>query len=218
MTTPPVDRFDEMRRAWIAAHHGSSTIQRRRGEVLGRKIRARQRAVATAVPDPHDDTVIPPLWLRPAKSPASQIELLAVTVVALVIPFGWAGGRLLKDVVTRLIPGYLRGFPIAALLWSGVMLQLLIVLVYDPAPTFDQVLLRPWLCLQVAAVPAVAGVYGVAEGWLAVCGSRRWWPLTPPQRPLTAADAAAILGGYDTTGPALVDEQRLNEPGERSRS
>ena len=32
-----------------------------------------------------------------------------------------------------------------------------------------------------------------------------------------AADAAAILGGYDTTGPALLDEQRLNEPGERSR-
>jgi hypothetical protein len=218
MTTPPVDRFDEMRRAWIAAHHGSSTIQRRRAEVLGRRIRARQRAVATAVPDPHDDTVIPPLWLRTAKSPASQIELLVVTVVALVIPFGWTGGRLLKDVVAHLIPGHLRGFPIAAFLWSGAMLQLLVVLVYDPAPTVDQVLLSPWLCLQVAAVPAVAGVYGVAEGWLAVSGSHQWWPLTPPQRPLSAADAAAILGGYDTTGPALVNEQCLNEPGQRSRS
>ena len=218
MTAPPIDRFDEIRRAWITAHHGVSTIQRRRAEILGRKIRARQRAVASAVPDPHDDAVIPPLWLRTAKSPASQIELLAVTVVALAIPFGWAGGCLLKEVVTHLIPGYLRGFPIATLLWSGAVLGLLIILIYDPAPTFDQTVLTPWLCLQVAAVPAVAGVYGIAEGWLAVYGSRQWWPFTPPHRPLRASDAAAILGGYDVTGPALLDEQRLNEPGERSRS
>ncbi|MDT5347850.1 MAG: hypothetical protein QOH91_1137, partial [Mycobacterium sp.] len=45
-----------------------------------------------------------------------------------------------------------------------------------------------------------------------------WWPLTPPKRPLSVEDAAAILGGYDVTGPALLDAQRLNEPGERSRS
>jgi hypothetical protein len=218
MTPPPVDRFDEMRRAWIAAHQGVSTIQRRRAELLGRKIRARQREVATAVPDPHDDTVIPPLWLRTVKSPASQIELLAVTGVALVIPFGWAGGWILKQVFSQLIPGHLRAFPIAALLGAGVLLGLLIVLIYDPAPTFDQIVLTPWLCLQVAAAPAAAGVYGIAEGWLAVDGSDQWWPLTPPKRPLSVEDATAILGGYDVTGPALLDAQRLNEPGERSRS
>ena len=218
MTTPTVDRFDEMRRAWIAARQGASTIQRRRAEVLGRKIRARQRAVATAVPDPHDDTAIPPLWLRTAKSPASQMELLVVAVVALVVPLGWIGGRLLKEVVTRLIPCRLRAFPIGALLWSGALLGLLIVLVYHPAPTFGQVVLTPWLCLQLAAVPTVAGVYGVAEGWLAVDGSDQWWPLTPPKRRLTAEDAATILGGYDITGPAMLDARRLNEPGERSRS
>jgi hypothetical protein len=217
MTAPAVDRFDEMRRAWIAAHQGASTIQRRRAEVLGRKIRARQRAVAAAVPDPHDDAVIPPLWLRTAKSPASQMELVAVTLAALLVPLGWIGGRLLKEVVTRLIPGPLRAFPIAALLWSGALLGLLIVLVYHPAPTFGQVVLTPWLCLQLAAVPTVAGVYGVAEGWLAVDGSDQWWPLTPPKRPLTAEDAATILGGYDITGPASLDAQRLNEPGQRSR-
>ena len=216
MTAPAVDRFDEMRRAWIAAHQGASTIQRRRAEVLGRKIRARQRAVA-AVPDPHDDVVIPPLWLRTAKSPASQMELVAVTLAALLVPLGWIGGRLLKEVVTRLIPGPLRAFPIAALLWSGALLGLLIVLVYHPAPTFGQVVLTPWLCLQLAAVPTVAGVYGVAEGWLAVDGSDQWWPLTPPKRPLTAEDAATILGGYDITGPASLDAQRRNEPGQRSR-
>jgi hypothetical protein len=215
--TARVDRFDEMRRAWIAAHQRASTIQRRRAEVLGRKVRARQRAVATAVPDPHDDTVIPPLWLRATKSPTSQIELLIVTVAALVIPLGWIGGWLLKGVVTHLIPGTLRAFPVAALLWSGALLGLLIALVYHPAPTLGQVLLTPWLCLQLAAAPAVAGFYGIAEGWLAVPGSEQWWPLTPPARPLTAEDAATILGGYDITGPALLDARRLNEPGERFR-
>src|SRR6478672_4526049 len=138
MTAPPVDRFDEMRWAWIAAHQCASTIQRRRAELLGRKVRARQRAVATAVPDPHDDTVIPPLWLRTAKSPASQIELLVVTMAALVVPIGWLGGHLLMKVVTAVIPKHLRAFPIAALLWSGALLGALIVVVYDPAATFGE--------------------------------------------------------------------------------
>ena len=218
MTTPPVDRFDEIRRAWIAAHHGSSTIQRRRAEALGRKIRARQRAVATAVPDPHDDTVIPPLWLRTVKSPASQLELLAVTVVALAIPLGMG----------RRSPSQRRCHTshsptLARVSHRGV------VVVGCHAGTADCARLQPRIDIRpdgaqsmvVSAggrVPTVAGVYGVAEGWLAVSGSCQWWPLTPPQRPLTASDAAAILGGYDTTGPALLDGQRLNEPGERSRS
>ncbi|MDT5347997.1 MAG: hypothetical protein QOH91_1284, partial [Mycobacterium sp.] len=34
MTIRP-ERYDEMRRAWIAAHQGWSTIQRRRAELLG---------------------------------------------------------------------------------------------------------------------------------------------------------------------------------------
>src|ERR1700722_15471990 len=100
MAAPPVDRFDEMRRAWIAAHQGHSTIQRRRAEVLGRRIRARQRAVATAVPDPHDDTVIPPLWLRTVNSPASQVESLVVTVTAIVVPLGGIGGWALQGART----------------------------------------------------------------------------------------------------------------------
>lgn len=217
MSAPNLDRFDETRRAWIAAHQGVSTIQRRRAELLGRRIRARQRTVATAVPDPHDDTVIPPLWLRTAKSPASQIELLVVTMVALFIPIGWVGGYLLTQVVAALIPTQLRAFPIAALLWSGALLGALTIFVYDPAPTFGEAVFAPWLCLQLAAVPVVSGVYGVAEGWLAVAGSHQWWPLTPAERPLTAEDAATILGGYDTTGPALIETRALNEPGERSR-
>jgi hypothetical protein len=213
MTVRP-DRFDEMRRAWIAAHQGTSTIQRRRAEVLGRDVRARQRAVANAVPDPHDDTVLPPLWLRNARSPAAQLELMAVLAVMLLAPVGWLGGWLVKTAVTRLIPQTVRAFPIAALLWSGTGLGARIVVMYDPA---GQNQLLPWACLQLAAVPVVAGVYGIAEGWLAVPGSAHWWPLAPPQRPITAEEAAAILGPYDSTGPGLMDAERLNEPGERSR-
>jgi hypothetical protein len=212
------DKFDEMRRAWIAAHQGWSTIQRRRAEVLGRGVRARQRAVATAVPDPHDDTMIPPLWLRTAKSPAAQVELLVVTVVAAFAPLGWLGGWLLKRVVVQLIPGTLRAYPIAALLWAGALLGGVILAFYDPASTLGQVVVMPWLCVQVAAIPAATGLYGIAEGWLAVPRSDQWWPLTPPQRPLSAADATEILGGYDLTGPGLLDARRLNAPGERSRS
>jgi len=60
-TRAPVDGFDAVRRAWIAGHQGWSTIQQRRAELLGRRVRARQRATTAAAPDPHDDTVIPPL-------------------------------------------------------------------------------------------------------------------------------------------------------------
>jgi hypothetical protein len=215
------DRFDEVRRAWIAEHQGWSTVQRRRAEQLGRRVRARQRRRAAAVPDPHDDTVLPPLWLRSAKSPASQAEMTVVLLAALVAPLGWCGGWMVKSLLVQLIPATLRGYPVAALLWSGAGLGLLTTLVcqavYDPAESLRQITLLPWGCLQLAAVPAVAGIYGIAEGWLAVSGSRRWWPLTPPRRPLTPQDAAEILGGYDLTGPGLLDAQRLNEPGERTR-
>jgi hypothetical protein len=208
------DRFDETRRAWIAAHQGVSTIQRRRAEVLGRAVRARQRAVANAAPDPHDDTVLPPLWLRNAHSPTAQLELMGVTVLALLASVGWPVGWLLKTVVTRLIPQTLRAFPIVALLGSGASLGALIALLYDPD---RQPLPLLWACVQLAAVPVVAGMYGIAEGWLAVRGSADWWPAAPPRRPISAEEAAAILGPYDSTGPGVMDAQPLNEPGQRSR-
>ena len=215
------DRFDEVRRAWIAEHQGWSTIQRRRAELLGRRVRMRQRRRASAVPDPHDDTMLPPMWLRSTKSPAAQVELTVVLLAALLVPLGWLGGWLVKSAVVRWIPGTLRSYPIAALLWSGAGLGLLTVLLgqasYDDAGSLRQALLLPWVCLQIAAVSAVAGVYGIADGWLAVPGSQQWWPLTPSKRPLTADDAADILGGYDLTGPGLLEVQRLTEPGERTR-
>src|ERR1700682_5442593 len=211
------DRFDEVRRAWIAAHQGVSTIQRRRAELLGRKVRARQRAVAAAVPDPHDDTVIPPLWLRTSTSPASQAEQLVVVLATLTAPVGWLGGRLLNRVVTQLIPGTLRAYPIAALLWSGALLGLSVVGCPRRSRTLAQIGVAAWVCAQGAGVPLGAGVYGIAEGWLAVTGSDQWWPLSPPKRPMTAEDATLILGPFDTTRPGLLDARPLPDPGERSQ-
>ncbi|MGO8964119.1 hypothetical protein [Mycobacterium sp.] len=76
----------------------------------------------------------------------------------------------------------LRGYPIPALLWSGAGLGLLCILVYelvyDPAGSSGQIAVLPWVCIQLAAVPVVAGIYRIAEGWLAVPGSAQWWPLT----------------------------------------
>jgi len=217
----PPDRFDEVRREWIAVHQGWSTIQRRRAEQLGRKVRRRQRIRAAAVPDPHDDTLLAPLWLRATTSAASQVELAVVVAAVAVAPLGWAAGWALKTMLTGLIPRTLRGFPIAALLWSGAALGALAVLagqlVHDPAGSFGQIAVLPWMCLQLATIPIAAGVYGIAEGWLAVEGSEQWWPLTPARAVLTAEDAAAILGGNDLTGPGVVDARPLNEPGERTR-
>lgn len=212
-----VDRFDEMRRVWIATHQGVSTIQRRRAEQLARIVRSRQRATASAVPDPHDDTLLPPLWLRTATSPASQLELLGVLALALLLPLGWLLGRVLHHRVTRLIPGTLRAYPIPAMLWSAVVLSLPIVVLHAAGPSLTQTVLPTWLCAQFAATPAVAGLYGIADGWLAVAGSTQWWPLTPARRPIGRAEAAEILGGYDITGPGLLDARALGEVGERSR-
>lgn len=217
----PPDRFDDIRREWIAHHQGWSTVQRRRAENLGRIVRKRQRIRTSAVPDPHDDTRIDPLWMRAAKSRPARVELTVVGLAAVVAPIGWAAGWALKTALVRLIPQTLRGFPVAAMLWAGVGLGALTVLisqlVYDPAGSFGQVVVLPWWCLQLVMVPIVTGIYGIAEGWLAVEGSNQWWPLTPVKKPITAEDAAAILGAYDMTGPGVVDTRALHEPGERTR-
>lgn len=211
----PPDRYDDVRREWIAFRQGESLIQRRRAEQLGRIVRRRQRIHTVAVPDPHDDTVLPRIYLREARSRASRIESVLVLAAAAIAPVGWPAGLVLRSVITAKIPGTLRAYPIAALLWSGVGLGLLTAAttaaVYDPAGSFAQIALVPWVALQLAAIPFVAGCYGLLEGWLAVEGSDQWWPLTPVKRALTAADAAAVLGAYDITGPGLVDARVLND-------
>ena len=116
------------------------------------------------MPDPDDDTVLQPLWLRSSKSPASQVEMMLVVFAAAVAPVGWLGGWILKRRVSGLIPATLRGYPVAALLWSGAGLGLLIIVAYqvayEPAGSLGQIVVLPWGCVQLAAVPVVAGIYG----------------------------------------------------------
>ena len=90
-----------------------------------------------------------------------------MTVAALAATLGWVGDRLLKAVVTQLIPGALRAFPISAMLLSGALLGL-IVLVYDLAPNLGQAALAPWLSLQLAAVTCL-GHGGRHMSWY--CGT-----------------------------------------------
>lgn len=207
---------DEARHAWIMAHQGFSTIQRRRAEILGRKIRTRQRFAANAAPDAHDDTVIPPLWLRAARSPASHIEMLVVVLASLIVPVGWLGGLIVKRILTGCIPHTLRAFPVVALLWAGVVVGSAILTLYSPAASMAQIVIAPWLCLQLAAIPVAAGICGIAEGWLAVAGSDLWWPLTPPQRPITAREAGAILGDLNVFTPRSTDTATVPSLDERS--
>ncbi|MBB5167636.1 hypothetical protein [Mycobacterium sp. AZCC_0083] len=110
--------------------------------------------------------MIPPLWLRMAKSAAVHVELLVVTASVVVAPLGWLGGRMLKHALVSAGLWTLRAYPIAALLWAGGLLGGVVLVFYDPAPTLGQVVLMPWLCVQVAAVPASQGcTASPRDGW-----------------------------------------------------
>ena len=160
--------------------------------------------------DPHDDTVIPPLWLRAAKSPASRIEMLVVMAAALIVPAGWIGwcgseaGH--REAVSRTPCARFRSprccGPVSW--WALAVLAL-----YRPSASLPQIVVAPWLCLQLAAIPVAAGIYGIAEGWLAVDGSDRWWPLTLPKRSITAEEASTILGDFNTSASIRLTP-RLN--------
>jgi hypothetical protein len=63
MPTPP-DRFDEVRRKWIARHQHTFIFQKRRAEILARRIRDRATEKTGARVDPADDDVIHPLFMR----------------------------------------------------------------------------------------------------------------------------------------------------------
>ena len=141
-----------------------------------------------------------------AKSAASQLELIAVAIVRR-CRTGRAGSAVgSSSGLSRCsFPTPCARFPSRRCCGPAWSLGLVLVLLYHPTPSVWQIVVTPWLCLQVAAIPAVAGMYGVLEGWLAVAGSDLWWPLIPPKRPITAAEAAAILGGCDVDGTDRVD-------------
>jgi hypothetical protein len=117
----PAEIFDEERRAWIAARAGIWMVQKRRAELLGKRIRARSRAKVGARPDPHDDQVTPPLVFRTSSTTTGALETGVLAASAAAAPIGWPLGRMLYAVIIGLIPERLQSYPIAALTWAAVL-------------------------------------------------------------------------------------------------
>jgi hypothetical protein len=207
------DRYDEIRREWIARRAGIFTIQKRRAEVLNRQIRDRNRRAAGARPNPHDDNVIHPLTARRPTTVEGFLELAIVGAALLCAPVGWALGYLLYRWVLTFIPDRLRSYPIPALLWSSVGIGMVTVLLYDPGERLDTALTAPWLIAQVPATFLVAGIYGILNGWLAVDGAADWWPIAP--RP-TPVDLDIPMGADDITGPGVFHQMDLQIGEERT--
>ncbi|MEE6140507.1 hypothetical protein SKC41_29870 [Mycobacterium sp. 050128] len=206
----PADIFDDQRRAWIAAHAGIFVFQKRRAELLAKKIRARTRSHVGARPDPHDDVVAPPLPMRSAGSASGSLEAALVLSCAAIAPLGWVVGKLAYLLIVRLIPERLRAYPIPALLWGAALAALPLPL-YDPSSGLCSEVLVPWLLVQLPAALFTAAVYGLLEGWLAVEGSSDWWPLTPEA---VEVDDDLILGSM-LPMPTVLDPSPEPEPARR---
>lgn len=83
--------FDGQRHAWITAHAGIFTFQKRRAALLNKQLRDRDRARIGVHLDPHGAQIAPPpLLLR-------GLEILIVAGAALAAPIGWAAGRELRQ-------------------------------------------------------------------------------------------------------------------------
>jgi hypothetical protein len=211
----PAEVFDEQRRAWIAGHAGIFLFQKRRAELLGKKLRSQARARAGARPDPHDDQVTPALVFRSPSTSTGGLETVVVAVCAAAAPLGWSLGRAVYSCILRVIPEKLRAYPIPALLWAGVLCGMPLPVLYDPSGSLSSVLVVPWLIAQIPATFLAAAVYGILEGWLAVDGSTDWWPLTP-----VAADVDddLILGPGYVSMPTVLDPiPSASKPGETPR-
>jgi hypothetical protein len=70
----------------------------------------------------------------------------------------------------------------------------------------------PWIVAQVPATLLAAGIYGIMEGWLAVDGSRDWWPMRPPQEHDEVdfgfrAEDETLPGVFGTRARRLVGER-----------
>jgi len=194
--------LDEQRRAWIAAHAGIFLFQKRRAELLGKRIRARDRDRIGVRPDPHDDQVTAPLAFRTASTATGALESALVAAVAIAAPLGWPLGRALYGWITWLIPDRLRAYPIPALLWTAVACGLPLPGLFDPEPNLSSAVVTPWVLAQIPAAFLAAAGYGVVEGWLAVDGSTDWWPMTPLAPDV---DDDLILGPGDVAMPTVLD-------------
>lgn len=202
----PPDRFDDVRREWIARHASVFPIQKRRAEILNRHIRDRHRKQAGARPSPYNDNVIKPLVLRPAQTVEGYIEAVVVSVAALLAPIGWLAGVALYQRIVGLIPQRLRSYPMLAVLWAGIGLGALTVGFYQHGTGLSSALLAPWLIAQIPAALLTAGIYGILNGWLAVDGATEWWPRSPQP---VAADADYPMGPDDLTSPGIFFQDDL---------
>lgn len=190
---------DDQRRAWITAHASIFQFQKRRAQLLGKRLRAANRDRTGARPDRHDDQVSPPLMTT-----KMSVSHLIVFVAAIAAPIGWPAGRLFYSWITRrLIPDSLRAYPIPALVWAAIICGAPLLLM-DPAPSLRSSLLVPWLGAQMPATLLTAGVYGILEGWLAVDGSSHWWPMAPKPPDV---DDRLLLGLMESTMPTLLDPE-----------
>ena len=209
----PADRFDEVRRKWIARHQHTFIFQKRRAEILARQIRDRAQVLTGARVDAADDDVIHPLLARPIKTPYAGMDAAIVLLAAVLAPIGWPAGRAVYKGVVQLIPDTLRSYPVAAFMWASVVTGLPLALLYDPDTTLIQTILVPWLLGQLPATALAAGVYGILEGWLTVDGSRDWWPMRPP-----AATESVDFGleADDLTLPGIFATYPTPPVGERT--
>lgn len=198
----PAEVFDEQRRAWIAGHAGIFLLQKRRAELLGKKLRLQARTRAGARPDPHDDQVTPALVFRSPSTSTGGLETAVVAICAVVAPLGWLLGRMIYSCILTVIPEKLRAYPIPALLWAGVLCGMPLPLLYDSSGSLSSVLMVPWLIAQIPATFLAAAVYGILEGWLAVDGSSNWWPLTPMAADV---DDDLLLGPGYVSMPTVLD-------------
>ena len=94
MPTPP-DRFDEIRRKWIARYQHGFTFQKRRQEVLARQIRDRAWEKTGARVDPADDDVIHSLFRRGHTTvyALQDLAIIGVCLESLELQASWAQGR-----------------------------------------------------------------------------------------------------------------------------
>ena len=183
--TSSVDRYDELRREWIAEHAGIFSMQIRRAELLNRRIRRRARDVAGARPSPYNDHPSHPLLTRGVKTVEGVLEVVIVIAAAVLAPLGWPLGKLIYHRSESLIPDRLRSFPIphsSGQQWHWGAFGSAV----PPSDTLTSTVLAPWLLAQLPAAALTAGIYGILNGWLAIDGSTDWWPLSPTAPTVTS--------------------------------
>lgn len=210
----PADKFDEIRRKWIARNQRTFIFQKRRAELLARQIRDRDTERTGARVDTADDDVIHPWYMRPVKTPYAGLDWAILMTGAVLAPLGWPVGKAVSKWIVQLIPGELRSYPVAALLWSAAVIGAPMPLVYEPGDSLFSAVAAPWLAAQIPAALFVAGVYGIAEGWLVVDGARDWWPMSPDEE-VEDIDFG-FLQPDDMTGPGVFPTYRDDPPGDLS--